>query len=158
MAAREWGLLKIQSQPLAAVRSGGTSAHVRRTRCICPYLAPPADMQLDGIISAASSLLCLHFFLHSLVPSMSLCPQASAIRCCQEHPFLKIVWCGSLGGFADRGHTCIKEACGTHSGKDPRHLSVKDIFQVSSSHPCTYYYVNIHCDLFHEENPNGLAY
>lgn len=55
------------------------------------------------------------FLSFPLSPSLyvSLCPQAMAIRCCQGHPFLKSVWWGSPGSFADRGHTHKISMCAT---------------------------------------------
>lgn len=117
MAAREWGLLK-KMEPTRGVscwrgdgpgtsRAARQPASAERVASACVSLRLPTFNLMASFLWRA--LFSLHFFLlHSLVPSKSLCPQAVAIRCCQGHPFLKIVWCGSPSSFADRGHTCMK--------------------------------------------------
>ena len=101
---------------------------VDRDVSVCVCLPAPATSRLDVIIYATSSQLTALFSL-SLSLSLSQCvplPSGPAIRWCQGYQFLKrLCWCCSPGGVDDRGHTCIKQACGTHAGRQPRHLSVK---------------------------------
>lgn len=119
MVAHEKGLLKIYPMSGAGVSTGVAAGPgpvrrsigpVHRKRCICMNLTRSANIQLwwhhfCGELSVQPPFLSPSLS-HSLY--VSLCPQAMAIRCCQGHPFLKRVWWGSPGNFADRGHTCIK--------------------------------------------------
>ncbi len=126
----EWGLLKIHvwwtemkftkavpcnmaASPGPAgqtVQCGAHPVSEGRDMTVCICLPPPtAAMLHDGIICATGSRFTSHFLLHvfwvsPLSPPVSLCPQASAIRCCQGYPFLKSsCWCRSPGGADERG-------------------------------------------------------